>query len=147
MKIKYYGFNKEFICEDEFNSDSKVVDNIYGFEIFDGEEKLYSCFQGQFINILDIISKRSKIIKENDIDIDSMKILTLTQQIKLERYAEKCFKENTTQWFVMNVNENNISFIEADALNSSYTYNSEANLFQIFNDIKQDCIGKKLGRK
>ena len=137
MKIKYYVFNKEFICEDEFNSDSKVVDNIYGFEIFDGEEKLYSCFQGQFINILDIISKRSPLLQ----------ILTLTQQIKLERYAEKCFKENTTQWFVMNVNENNISFIEADALNSSYTYNSEANLFQIFNDIKQDCIGKKLGRK
>lgn len=132
MIIKYYGFGKKLIYEEKLNNDTGLPENICGYEIYDENNNLINaCFQGQMAYILDILEGNSPL------NIFPEKI-----QVEYKKLAEKYYKENGTQDFIINVKNNNVSFQEVIPCEETNTYRTKEELCVLFDFHKHNILDK-----
>lgn len=134
MIIKYYGFNKQFLNQEVLAEETVLPENICGYEIYDDGVLQNSCFQGEMIKILDIMSKENAI----------MNIFPEKVQSDIRTMVDKCFKEHTTEDFIINVKGDEVSVQEVIPCQEASTFKTQEQLEVMFNLHKHNCLNSGL---
>lgn len=130
MIIKYYGFAKKYIGKETLSEDIVLPSlQICGYEIFDENEELKrACFQGRIVHILELLDKDNSI----------MNVFPEKTQSHYRDLANKIYKQEGIDNFIINVRDNQVSFQPLIPCEETATYRTPEELQTIFKQTIQE---------
>lgn len=139
MKIKYYGFGKQYIGEEILTKETVLpAVDICGYEIFDEEDELKrACFQGKCIQILELLDKDNSV----------MNIFPEKIQAQYRDLANKLYKQENFDQFIINVRENDSSFQPVIPCEETVTFRTRDELESIFQETRLQVLEDNQTRK